>query len=128
MSEQRRPGRPRASGRVASGDVRQELLVAASRIFSERGIAATRISDVADAVGLRPSAVYYHFAGLDEIVATLLRYVVDESAAFATAMADAGAEAAGPASERLRRLITQHVARMTAGPFDLWFVASMPIG
>ena len=77
---------------------------------------------MAAAVGTSAPAIYYHFANLDEIVSALLDYVVTESAAFATTMATK----AGRPTERLRALVAQHVARLVAGPYDLWFVAGLP--
>ena len=79
------------------------------------------MADIAEAVGVTAPALYYHFANLDEIVEALLDYVVGESAVFATTMA----ELDGPPMERLHALVTQHVARLTAGPYDLWFVAGV---
>ena len=70
------------------------------------------MADIAEAVGVTAPALYYHFANLDEIVEALLDYVVGESAVFATTMA----ELDGPPMERLHALVTQHVARLTAGP------------
>src|SRR4029079_8153595 len=51
-------------------------------------------------------------------------YVVEESAAFATA------SATGPGSpaHRLHALVAQHVGRLIAGPYDLWFVVGMREG
>ena len=99
----------------------EEILRAAAALFSTQGIGATRLADVADAVGVTPPAIYYHFANLDDIVEALLQYVVGESAAFATTVA----RGPGHAGERLHALVRQHVERLTAGPYDLWFVAGM---
>lgn len=117
-----RPGRPRSRSSHSPLEPREQILRAAAELFSRQGIGATRLADVAAAVGLTPPALYYHFANLGEIVGALLEYVVSESAAFATTMA----RGAGRPSERLRALVAQHVARLAAGPYDLWFVAGMP--
>ena len=102
-------------------DPAEEILRHAARLFSANGLGATRLTDIADAVGVKPPAIYYHFANLDAIVEHLLRYVVEESAAFATRTAAAD----GTCAERLRALVAQHVHRLTATPYDLWFVAGM---
>ena len=70
---------------------------------------------------MSPPAIYYYFANLDAIVEALLDYVVDESAAFATA----AASGQGSCAERLGSLVQHHVERLTAGPYDLWFVAGL---
>jgi len=116
-----RRGRPR---RIAPGTglaPREEILREASRLFSGRGVAGTRLTDIAAAVGVTPPTIYYHFDNLDAVVEALLGYVVDESAAFATATA----RRPGPCRERLASLVTQHVERLTNGPYDLWFVVGL---
>jgi AcrR family transcriptional regulator len=117
----RRRGRPRLVQAVPELEPREEILQHAAALFSTKGVAATRVADIAASVGVSPPAIYYHFENLDAIVETLLTYVVEESAAFATAAA------AGTASctERLGALIHQHVERLTSGPYDLWFVAGL---
>ena len=84
-------------------------------------MAGTRITDIARAVGITPPTIYYHFENLPAIVEALLTYVVDESAAFATA----AARRSGPCADRLASLVTQHVERLTTGPYDLWFVVGL---
>lgn len=120
----RRRGRPRSLAPRSDLEPREEILRHAARLFSARGIGATRMSDIAAAVGVKAPAIYYHFDNLDAIVQHLLDYVVDESAAFATRTASA----AGTSAERLRKLVEQHVRRLTAGPYDLWFVAGLSDG
>ena len=117
----RRRGRPRASGKVGDLDARDEILRAAAKLFSRQGIGATRITDIAAAVGITPPSIYYHFDNLDAIVGALLDYVVVDSAAFATNVRSKP----GDAAQRLHALIAQHVERLTRGPFDLWFVAGL---
>jgi AcrR family transcriptional regulator len=117
----RRRGRPRASGRATELDARDEILRAAATLFSTRGIGATRVTDIAAAVGVTPPSIYYHFDNLDAIVGTLLDYVIVESSAFATSVRSRP----GDAAQRLHALIAQHVERLTRGPFDLWFVAGL---
>jgi AcrR family transcriptional regulator len=116
-----RRGRPRSSGSGSDLEPREEILVAAARLFSGRGIGAIRMADIARAVGVTPASIYYHFDNREAIVEALLEYVVDESAAFATASAGRP----GPCAERLRELLHQHISRLASGPYDLWFVAGI---
>ena len=120
VAPRRRPGRPRANG-TGPADPREDVLRHAAALFSSKGIGATRMRDIADAVGVSPPALYYHFDNVDAIVGALLRYVVVDSAAFATAAATGDGTAAG----RLHSLVAHHVDRLTSGPYDLWFVAGM---
>jgi len=117
----RRPGRPRAVERHSDVEPREEILQHAAALFSTVGVGATRVADIAASVGMSAPAIYHYFENLDAIVEALLEYVVEESAAFATAAAGR----AGSSAERLRSLITQHVERLTSGPYDLWFVAGL---
>ena len=116
-----RRGRPRTNARSSELDAREEILRSAASLFSHQGIGATRITDIAAAVGVTPPSIYYHFDNLDDIVETLLDYVVVESLAFATSVS----AQPGDTAERLRQLVAQHVERLTLGPYDLWFVAGL---
>lgn len=120
-SARSRRGRPRSNGAAPEIDPREEILRHASALFSAKGIGATRLSDIAASVGISTPAVYYHFDNRDAIVETLLNYVVDDSAAFATE----ASRRAGPNAERLRSLVSRHIERLTTGPYDLWFVAGL---
>jgi AcrR family transcriptional regulator len=55
---------------------RPQLLEAAAGVIAERGIAATRIADVAERAGTSPPAVLYWFSTKDELLAEAL--TVDE--------------------------------------------------
>src|SRR5215218_1887366 len=46
---------------------KREILRAALKLFSERGLAATSIRDIADESGYTNPALYKHFAGKDEL-------------------------------------------------------------
>ncbi len=116
-----RRGRPRTVATSSGLDPAEEILRHAAQLFSANGLGATKISEVAEAVGVKPPAIYYHFANLDAIVEHLLRYVVEESAAFATRTA----ASEGTSTDRLSALVAQHVQRLTDTPYDLWFVAGM---
>jgi AcrR family transcriptional regulator len=51
---------------------RPQLLEAAAGVIAERGIAATRIADVAERAGTSPPAVLYWFESKDELLAEAL--------------------------------------------------------
>ena len=113
-----RRGRPRRVTARSGLEPREEILREAALLFSTKGVAGTRVTDIADAVGITAPTIYHYFENLDTIVEALLAYVVDDSAAFATA----SARSAGPCADRLASLIDYHVHRLTQGPYDLWFV------
>ena len=57
---------------------RGEIVDAAIKVFSRSGYAETSIQDVADQAGVVPTAVYYHFAGKDELFNVALQTVIVE--------------------------------------------------
>ncbi|MCZ4560603.1 TetR/AcrR family transcriptional regulator [Rhodococcus sp. IEGM 1401] len=66
---------------------RRHLIVqAAVRVFSRKGFAETSIQEIAEAAGMVPTAVYYHFAGKEELFDTALGYAMDASTAAAQAV------------------------------------------
>jgi AcrR family transcriptional regulator len=55
-----------------------QLLAAAAEVIAERGVAATRIADVAERAGTSPPAILYWFDSRDELLAEALTYYEDE--------------------------------------------------
>lgn len=51
---------------------KQELLNAALSVFSSKGYAATRLSDIASTAGVTRGAIYHHFGGKEELFLALL--------------------------------------------------------
>ena len=67
----KRRGRPFAA---AVGDTREHLLDAATRLFSEQGVSATSVAEIAAAVGVTSAMVHYYFKTRER----LLDAVVEE--------------------------------------------------
>ena len=78
-----------------------QILAAAAEVIAERGLASTRIADVADRVGASPPAVLYWFGSKDDLLAEAL--TVEEDG-FNETMAARLAELSRP-RDRLRALI-----------------------
>jgi AcrR family transcriptional regulator len=114
---ERRPrtGRPRADARPLEREPRAEIVAVASRLFAQRGVAGTTMSEIARRSGLRQSSVYYYFrdkeAILEEILSGVNRAVLDH-------VARVNAEG-GPAAHRLYRLVRQDVRLICAFPYDI---------
>ena len=92
---------------------RAEIVTAAERHFAERGYDATRLDDIAAAVGIRRAAIFYHFGDKQELYAAVLDEV----------FRDLGRDlpSGGNATERLEASLTgwidfvaqrPHVARL----------------
>jgi AcrR family transcriptional regulator len=57
-----------------------EVLERAAELFSEQGFAGTSLKDVADAVGLTRSAIYYYFPSKDALLEELVQGVTMSAA------------------------------------------------
>src|SRR5512132_1699251 len=72
------------SGTVSTGTVKQskdrhqEILDAAARVITDRGLAETRISDVAEQAGVSPGLILYYFESKDRLLSEALTYVNDQ--------------------------------------------------
>ena len=66
--------RGRQKRRSASGTAarREELLAAAARVFAEKGFAAASMQELAEAMSLKPTALYHYFASKDELLAEVV--------------------------------------------------------
>jgi AcrR family transcriptional regulator len=57
---------------------RQHIISAAVRVFGRNGFAETSVQDIADEAQVVPTAVYYHFAGKEELLELAMRRVFDQ--------------------------------------------------
>jgi AcrR family transcriptional regulator len=97
-----------ANGRASA---RRELVEAqiyeqATRLFAERGFAGTSLQDVADAMGMTRSALYYYVRNKDQLLAQLVTEITEGPA-------DAAEEIAGRDLEPVEKLRT--LVRLIAG-------------
>jgi AcrR family transcriptional regulator len=100
-------GAPGATG--ASAETRRrEILAAASRLFRERGFAATGMRDIAAALRMTAGNLYYYFENKQALLAYCQEATLDEL----TAGEPDDARAASTAAERLRRAIVAHVVAL----------------
>ena len=66
------------SAAVAHRPSRRHLIVdAAIRVFARKGFAEGSIQEIADEAGMVATAVYYHFAGKEELFEAALAHVID---------------------------------------------------
>lgn len=65
-----RAGRARG-GRRSTGDKRERILRAATRVFARKGFYATRVSEVAKAAGVADGTIYLYFKSKDELLISL---------------------------------------------------------
>ena len=58
--------------RRSGAETREQILHVAFRLFTEKGFEATTTRDIAAALGMNQSSLYYHFASKDAIVSQLV--------------------------------------------------------
>ncbi|MFF1680313.1 TetR/AcrR family transcriptional regulator [Streptomyces sp. NPDC058256] len=79
-----KPGRPRSAPKQRNGlSTREEILQAASQLFGEQGYGKTTTRQIAEAVGIKQSTMYYHFADKGTILTSLLSSTVTPALEFA---------------------------------------------
>ena len=68
-----------STGTVKQGkDRHKEILDAAGRVITERGLAETRISDIAEEAGVSPGLILYYFDSKDRLLAEALTFANDQ--------------------------------------------------
>ncbi len=59
-------------------DRHQEILEAAARVITDRGLAETRISDIAERCGVSPGLILYYFESKDRLLVEALTHANDQ--------------------------------------------------
>jgi AcrR family transcriptional regulator len=67
-----------AKTRQRSKDRHQEILDAAARVITDRGLAETRISDIAERCGVSPGLILYYFGSKDRLLLEALTSANDQ--------------------------------------------------
>nr|WP_168172119.1 TetR/AcrR family transcriptional regulator [Pseudonocardia sp. AL041005-10] len=100
-------GRRRSAARDEGGAAylarREEIIRAAGTVFRERGFRGTRITDIAEAVGMDRASIYYYAGNKDELFQTAVGDAVERNCLRAEEIL------AGPGTpaEKLRTLVTE---------------------
>jgi len=76
-TRQGRRDRRRRAARAEGRNAREALLEAAAEVFAERGFRDASVDEVAMRAGYSKGAVYWHFAGKDDLLFALLEERVD---------------------------------------------------
>jgi AcrR family transcriptional regulator len=88
-------------------EVGRRLLATAVRCFAANGYHATTTRDITSVVGLSPAALYVHFKSKEIILYEIIRSAHEDALEF---IQEGGADEAGGAAERVRRVVSRHVA------------------
>jgi AcrR family transcriptional regulator len=107
-------------GRRRSVEVRREEILTATLGEVDRiGLAATRVSDVAGALGVSSALVFYHFGTKDALLADAFAHAVERDLASLDAAVVRGADPV----DRLRRVIRLYGPTGAAPGWQLWIDA-----
>ncbi|GIU93469.1 MAG: TetR family transcriptional regulator [Acidimicrobiia bacterium] len=93
-----------------ASDRRNQILEVATRLFSERGYAATSLEDIAEEIGFTKPAIYYYFKSKDEILFHIHDRIVQEGLAQIRAIRAQG----GSPSQQLEQVLREHMRRLLA--------------
>ncbi|MFD1545671.1 TetR/AcrR family transcriptional regulator [Nonomuraea guangzhouensis] len=96
----------RSTSRAEQADQRRaELLEATRKVVLERGLAHTRIADIAKSINVSGGLIHYHFATKEELITAMLRATLDIEGARLAELA------AGPGSaiDRLDRVLRYYI-------------------
>ena len=88
---------------------RKQIIEAATKAFSRDGYVDARIEDIAQAAGVAPTAIYYHFGGKEELFTQALRSAM---AGFSERILQARPDFEAPNIEGLRTVL--------AAGWDFW--------
>ncbi len=106
---------------------RDEILDAASELFTSQGFANTSTRAIADAVGIRQSSLYHHFGTKDDILAELLDGTVAGGLAFASAVhASPPASDSGTAAARLHAVALYDGSQLCSARWNLGVLYHLP--
>lgn len=99
--------------------VRRELLYdsimeAASRLFIQRGFQGTSMGDIAEAMGVTRTAIYYYFRNKEAILRELTSGITEMAAKLAVGAATEQSDPEGA----LRKLVAQHASLILTHPLQ----------
>jgi AcrR family transcriptional regulator len=98
---------------------REEILTATLEQVDRLGLASTRVADVAQALGVSPGLVFYHFGTKDQLLAEAFAHAVDRDLQRLQARAR---RSAGPV-DRLRQAVRRYGPTGSAEGWRLWIDA-----
>ncbi len=67
-------GRNQALNQKIKDERREQILSAALKLFATRGLAATKITDIASSAGMSQGLIYHYYKSKEDIFVALIRY------------------------------------------------------
>lgn len=100
---------------IRNGAQRQAILDAASLLFIEKGFGGTNINDIADAVGMTRTALYYYFPSKESVLEAVTKEVTERASELTKEVSQ---RAELPPDEVLQQLILRHAGLILAHPLQ----------
>lgn len=97
---------------------REEILTTTIELLDRLGLAATRVTDVAEALDVSPALVFYHFGTKDELVAEAFAHAVEQD----LSKLDRAVRGDDPV-EKLRRVVRLYGPTGQAVGWRIWIDA-----
>ena len=120
-----RAGRPRLQTQRRPGmTARDEILDAASELFTTTGYAGTSTRSIAESVGIRQASLYHYFKTKDDILCALLSQTVTPTLSFIPTLL--GATPALTAAEHLHALAAFDGDQLLSGSWNLGALYLLP--
>ncbi len=98
---------------------RDEILASTADVVDRLGLAATRVTDVAQALSVSPALIFYHFGTKDELVVEAFAYAVERDLSRLDSATAKGADAV----DRLRRALKSYGPTGPATGWRIWIDA-----
>src|SRR5215211_1301703 len=95
---------------------RADILETTCQVVMERGFAATRVSDVANRLGISTGLIHYHFESKDQLLAEAFQYAAASDVARLAAEVDRDA----PALDKLDRIFSLDLPEIAERGWVLW--------
>lgn len=100
-----------------AGAMRLDLLLStACDVIVERGLANTRVADIAAAAGISQALVFYHFETKERLFAEAFAHAAEREISRLEAIAGSGA----PPLERIRKLLRWYATTGSARTWPMW--------
>ena len=116
--------RPTERTEAHKAEVRQRIAAAARELIAHGGYAEAQVVGVADRAGVATGTVYRYFPSKSELFAEVFR---EASQHEVDAMAQAAAEAGGPADERIAAALATFARRALRGRRLAWALLAEPV-
>lgn len=98
------------------GLVLEDVLKHAARLFAEKGYSGTSLQDIADAVGLQRTSLYYYFETKEDLLAAMIKEVTVSAA---QRNRDIRGASGRSAADRLCDMVFDSVIRILAHPMQM---------